>query len=84
MPQGRIQGLHCSTVEQADLTLVQLSPLTLPLPHNHVISIPRTPATDGADSVGEPEDHVTSQADGCHPVLGFYPPKPAAKPNHFL
>lgn len=43
------------------------SQLTLLLPHRHVISLPRTPATDGADAVVEPEDHVTGQADGGHP-----------------
>lgn len=85
MPQGRIQGLHCSSGEQVGINLVQLSQLTLLLPHRHVISLPRTPATDGAAVVVvEPEGHVTGQAHGCHPMLGFYPTKPVTKPNLFL
>ena len=79
-----IQGLHCSSGEQDDIKLAPLSPLTLLLPHHHVIFLPTTPTTDGAAAVVEPEGHMTDQADGHHPVLGFYPPKPVTEQNLFL
>ena len=75
MPHGRIQELHCSSGEQADIKVVQLSQLPLLHPHHHVISLPVLLLLMGLAAVVEPESLETGQADGSYQVTGFYTSK---------
>ena len=81
VPQRRIQGLQCSSGEQADIKVVQLSQLTLLLSHRHEISFPEFLLLMGLAAVRELQGHVTGQADGGHPVIVFYLSKHVTEPK---